>query len=61
MFDGFGGFDGFFHFPPPMIADNGPRETGMAAHFWRFDGFGGFDGFGVATHRPRPQPPFPAF
>ena len=26
--------DGFF--PPPMTADNGPRETGMTAHFWRF-------------------------
>ena len=25
MFDGFGGFDGFF--PPPMATDNGPRET----------------------------------
>ena len=34
VFDGFGGFDGFF--PPSMTADNGSRETGMAAHFWRF-------------------------
>ena len=33
VFEGFGCFDGFF--PPPMTADNGPRETGMAAHVWR--------------------------
>ena len=49
VLDGFGSFS-----PPPMTADNGPRETGMATDFGGSDGFGGL---GVATHPPLDHTP----